>query len=188
MSRKNEWRTDGRVLAIGGGTELHHQGYGDTAHVLGSPRIPWTSSQCGIVAERLNGSKWHGSRVMWEAEKLRHSGIHLQRQGGLYIGELWLGVHKNVLCGQCHNRSQASQKGLSTSLWQTACCVSVVVGTRLRTLYELSPIFSIFSFTYLCFWERVLLGRPGWPSASFVTGWHLCAPACHCFSFVCFFC
>lgn len=36
-------------------------------------------------------------------------------------------------------------------IFVTACCVSVVVGTRLRTLYELSPIFSIFSFTYLCF-------------------------------------
>lgn len=73
-------------------------------------------------------------------------------------------------------------------IFVTACCVYVVGGTRLRTLYELSPIFSIFSFTYLCFWDRVLLGRPGWPSASFVTGWHLCAPACLCFSFVCFFC
>lgn len=47
----------GGILVIGGGTELHRQGYGDAGLVLGGPRIPWTFSQCGIVAERLNGSK-----------------------------------------------------------------------------------------------------------------------------------
>ena len=65
------------------------------------------------------------------------------------FGELRLGLQKNILCGQCHNRSQASQKGLITDLWQH-------VGFTWwwepgSVLYQLSPIFSIFVFTYLCF-------------------------------------